>query len=233
MSRHLILLRHGETTFNHDGRMQGHLDTPLTDTGRAQALSSAKQLEEAGITKIISSDLERAHETAQIIGTHLGLEVIKDARLRETHLGIWQGMRHKDIDEQYPGDRALWAYRPDWAPEGGETRFDVIKRTRPLIDELMRDYPEWEHNSVLLVSHGGTIKALAMSLLGVHPLMSGLSNACWAQLTARPHFTGLNHEFSGDGDTFVPHSDFNETNIDTADWYLDGWNLGLKIRHSH
>ncbi|MDO4908808.1 MAG: histidine phosphatase family protein [Corynebacterium sp.] len=235
MSRHLILLRHGETTFNFDGRMQGHLDTPLTDNGRAQARSAGEALVDAGITKIVTSDLSRARETAEIVGSMIGVPVEVDERLRETHLGKWQGMRHSDIDEQYPGDRARWAYREDWAPEGGETRTEVIARSRPVIEDLMVNYPDWEHNTVLLVSHGGTIKGLAASLLKVHPLMSGLGNACWAQLTARPHFNGLNTDFSGEGDDFVPHSDFTPGDVEqamNADWYLDGWNLGLKIRRT-
>ncbi|MDO4910369.1 MAG: histidine phosphatase family protein [Corynebacterium sp.] len=235
MSRHLILLRHGETTYNHEGRMQGHMDTPLTDNGREQARRAGEALREAGITRILASDLSRAHETATIIGEMLGLEVTVDPRLRETHLGDWQGMKHVDIDEQYPGDRARWAYREDWAPNGGETRTQVIARSRPVIQDLMVSYPEWEHQTVLMVSHGGTIKGLASSLLGNRVLMSGLGNACWAQLTARPHFDGFNTDFSGEGDDFVPHSDFTPGDAEQAakaDWYLDGWNLGMTIRRS-
>ena len=91
MQRRLILLRHGQTTYNATNRMQGHLDSPLSETGLAQARSAAELVAKLGGSKIVASDLQRAANTAQIIADRLGLPVSTDARLRETHLGEWQG----------------------------------------------------------------------------------------------------------------------------------------------
>lgn len=103
MTRRLLLIRHGQTTYNATGRMQGHLDTELSDVGYSQARAAADLLEGKDITAIVSSDLIRARETAEIIARRLGLEASVDKRLRETHLGEWQGMTSAEVDEQFPG----------------------------------------------------------------------------------------------------------------------------------
>ena len=88
MSRRLIMMRHGETTYNATRRMQGQLDTQLSDAGISQAHAAAEWVKDMGIVKIVSSDLSRASTTAEIVGEKLGLEVELDPRLRETHLGL-------------------------------------------------------------------------------------------------------------------------------------------------
>ena len=125
MTRRLLLIRHGQTTYNATGRMQGHLDTELSEVGYAQARAAAELLEDKEITAIVASDLIRARDTADVIGRQLGIEVGVDKRLRETHLGDWQGMTSAEVDEQYPGARALWRHDPTWAPPQGESRVDV------------------------------------------------------------------------------------------------------------
>ncbi|WP_347307555.1 histidine phosphatase family protein [Corynebacterium sp. SA-MJD20WY100] len=224
MSRRLILIRHGQTTYNATGRMQGHLDTELSELGYTQAEAAARLLADKGITRILASDLRRAAETARVIGEALGVPVLSDARLRETNLGDWQGRRSVDIDEEFPGARALWRHDPTWAPPGGESRVDVARRARPVIDELMESYPEWNDHAVLIVAHGGAISALTCQLLGLEVaqfgMLSGLKNTHWSQLTARPRF---------DPEAPLAPACFTETNVAEATWYFDGWNMGARV----
>ena len=221
MTRRLLLIRHGQTTYNATGRMQGHLDTELSEAGHSQARAAADLLEDKGITAIVSSDLIRARDTAEIIARRLGLEVSVDKRLRETHLGEWQGMTSAEVDEQFPGARALWRHDPTWAPPQGESRVDVANRARPVIDELMQNHPQWDEGAVLVVAHGGAISALTCHLLGLehhqYGILSGLKNTHWSQLTARPEF-----------DAARPLSplEFTPENVGRAQWYFDGWNMG-------
>ena len=110
--RRLVLLRHGQTDYNLAGRMQGHLDSELTETGRAQAVAVAPEIVRMAPDLLISSDLRRAIDTADIIGAATGLPVKLDPRLRETHLGEWQGRSvGGDRAELAGGDRHL-AVRP-------------------------------------------------------------------------------------------------------------------------
>ena len=221
MTRRLLLIRHGQTTYNATGRMQGHLDTELSEVGYAQARAAAELLEDKEITAIVASDLIRARDTADVIGRQLGIEVGVDKRLRETHLGDWQGMTSAEVDEQYPGARALWRHDPTWAPPQGESRVDVARRARPVIDELMRDLPAWDEGAVLVVAHGGAISALTCHLLGLehhqYGILSGLKNTHWSQLTARPEFNASQP---------LSPLEFTPDNVDSAQWYFDGWNMG-------
>ena len=208
MQRRLILLRHGETEYNATRRMQGQLDTNLSERGIAQAHTAAKELRDLGIKKIISSDLTRARDTAGVVGDDLGVEVVVDKRLRETHLGQWQGKTHDEVDTAHDGARARWRSDPTWAPPEGESRIDVAQRSRAVVDELLDTYDEWGNSAVLLVAHGGTIAALTASLLGLevaqYPLFKGLGNANTSRLVAMPRV-----------------DDPAQTQ-----WYLEAWNRG-------
>lgn len=217
-SRRLILLRHGETNYNATRRMQGQLDTELSERGLAQAHRAAEELRELGIARIISSDLIRAHATAEVVGADLGLAVDVDKRLRETHLGAWQGMTHQEVDEAHSGARAHWRNNAAWAPPEGESRVDVAARAREVVDELMRTYDEWDDAAVLLVAHGGTISALTSSLLGLgvdqYPLFKGLGNANTSRLVALPRY-----EADGSVPSLIDAPEH-------AQWYLEAWNRG-------
>lgn len=229
MTRKLILLRHGETFYNATCRMQGQMDTELSDVGIAQAKQAAEFLSKQPIARIISSDLTRARVTAEAVASRVGAEVGVDKRLRETHLGKWQGKNHAEVDEQYPGARALWRHDATWAPPSGESRVEVARRARAVVDELMLDLPEWDDAAVLLVAHGGTISALTSSLLDLelaqYPIFSGLKNTRWAQLTARPRYYQGSADADGEGDPVLPIARFNPDNVSDAQWYLDGWNV--------
>ena len=189
-ARRLLLLRHGQTTYNATRRMQGQMDTELSAEGVAQAERAAAHLgrRERDIHRIVSSDLRRAAETAEAAGRVLGIDVERDSRLRETNLGDWQGRTHGEIDGEYPGQRATWRHDATWAPPGGETRVEVAARMRAVVDELLDD-ESWPGSTVLLVAHGGAIAALTASLLDVpishYTMFNGLRNTAWVELSAK------------------------------------------------
>jgi glucosyl-3-phosphoglycerate phosphatase len=219
-TRRLVLLRHGETVFNVGSRMQGQLDTELSEPGRAQALAAAEVLAKRQPLLIVSSDLRRAYDTAVALGERAGLRVRADARLRETHLGDWQGMTHADVDTAAPGARLTWRNDASWAPHGGESRVEVAARSLPLIAELLSDEPDWgAHDEpdrpVVLVAHGGLIAALTAALLGLPvanwPALGGMGNASWTQLSG--HAT----DDAGHGE------------LDHIRWRLDVWNASAQV----
>jgi 2,3-bisphosphoglycerate-dependent phosphoglycerate mutase/probable phosphoglycerate mutase len=189
--RRLILLRHGQTDYNVEGRMQGHLDSHLTAAGPYQAAAAAPVLAELTPDRLVSSDLRRAVDTAEAVGAACGLPVKFDSRLRETHLGRWQGSTVAEIDRDYPGAIATWRSDPGWAPPDGESRIDVVARSRPVVDELDAEFADSEGRSetVLLVAHGGLIAGLVTGLLDLPtsawPSFGGLGNCRWAVLARR------------------------------------------------
>ena len=188
--RRLILLRHGQTDYNVTGRMQGHLDSVLTAVGHEQAATAAPVLAALEPDRVVSSDLQRAVDTAEVVGAACGLAVKFDARLRETHLGDWQGCTVPEIDVDYPGAIAAWRSDPTWAPPGGESRVDVVARSRPVVDELDVEFADSDGPStVLLVAHGGLIAGLVTGLMElpteVWPSFGGLGNCRWAVLARR------------------------------------------------
>src|SRR5258708_10060128 len=122
--RRLVMLRHGQTDYSAGSRMQGQLDTELSDLGRDQAVAAAEVLAKRQPLVIVSSDLRRALDTAVALGERSGLPVLVDTRLRETHLGDWQGLTHLEVDAAAPGARLAWRGNPPWAPPGGERQDD-------------------------------------------------------------------------------------------------------------
>ena len=189
--RRIILLRHGQTDYNVAGRMQGHLDSVLTAVGREQATAAAPVLAGLGPDRVVSSDLSRAVDTAEVVGAACGLPVKFDARLRETHLGLWQGRTVAEIDRDHPGAIATWRSDPPWAPPGGESRVAVVARSRPVVEELDAEFadPAPASATALLVAHGGLIAGLVTGLLelptAAWPSFGGLGNCRWAVLARR------------------------------------------------
>lgn len=221
-TRRLVMLRHGQTDFNLGSRMQGQLDTDLTELGRAQAVGASEALAKRQPLLVVSSDLRRAYDTAATLGERIGLPVRVDNRLRETHLGDWQGMTHAQIDAAAPGARLAWREDANWAPHGGESRVDVAARSLPLITELVRGEPEWgaadePARPVVLVTHGGLIAALTAALLQLPvanwPALGGMGNASWTQLAG--HTVG-----SAGSDTDHPED---------IRWRLDVWNASAQV----
>jgi glucosyl-3-phosphoglycerate phosphatase len=214
--RRLVMLRHGQTEYNARSRMQGQLDTELSDLGREQAAAAAEVLGKRQPLSIVSSDLRRALDSAVALGERSGLPVLVDTRLRETHLGDWQGLTHLEVDAAAPGARLAWRENARWAPHGGESRVDVAGRSMPLVAELIAEQNEWgvdePDRPVVLVAHGGLIAALTAALLGLPvdnwPVLGGMGNASWVQL-------------SGHSETDAVPEDIR--------WRLDVWNASAQV----
>jgi 2,3-bisphosphoglycerate-dependent phosphoglycerate mutase/probable phosphoglycerate mutase len=185
----LVLLRHGQTDYNLAGRMQGHIDSQLTDLGQAQAVAVAPEIVRMAPELLISSDLRRAIDTADVVGAATGLPVKLDPRLRETHLGEWQGRSVEEIELAWPGAIAAWRSDPSWAPPGGESRIDVVRRSTPVVDELDDEVPAGSDATAILVAHGGLIAGLVCGLLALPascwPAIGGIGNCRWAALGRR------------------------------------------------
>jgi glucosyl-3-phosphoglycerate phosphatase len=215
--RRLVMLRHGQTEFNAGSRMQGQLDTELSDLGRAQAVAAAEVLGKRQPLALVSSDLRRAYDTAVALSEQTGLPVQVDTRLRETHLGDWQGMTHAEVDAEAPGARQAWREDATWAPHGGESRVDVAGRSLPVVAGLIAAQAEWgagePERPLVLVAHGGLIAALTGALLGLPvdnwPVLGGMGNASWAQLSGH----------SADGSSSLEH----------IRWRLDVWNASAQV----
>lgn len=150
----LLLARHGETDWNRDHRWQGHAGPRLNETGRRQAAALATRL--GDLDAIYSSDSERAHETADIVGRHLGLRVATDARLREVHFGSWEGLTRAEIDAQFAGGFTRWASGATPAPDGGESDAEMAERVLEALSEIAAAHPD---GRVLVVTSGGPIRA--------------------------------------------------------------------------
>ena len=159
----LLLARHGETDWNGERRWQGHYDQPLNDTGRDQAVELAASLAGTPIAAIYSSDLVRARETAEIVAERLGLTVVVDAGLREVDVGNWSGVTHDEIRERYPEGFARWQEGGHgW--EGGESYDQMGERA---VTTLLRLAEHHAGETVLVVAHGGTIRACLAAAAGV------------------------------------------------------------------
>jgi broad specificity phosphatase PhoE len=182
----LVLWRHGETDYNAAGRMQGHLDVPLTPTGWNQAKFAVPALVRFDPEIVVTSDLQRARNTATVFTEASGVPLRVDERLRETNLGRWQSLNDAEVEQQWPGGLAEWHGDATWAPPGGESRVDVAKRTAEVVDELDAEFDR----TVMLCVHGGVIIALTAWLLGLPvklwPQLSGIANCHWTVLARRP-----------------------------------------------
>ncbi len=154
----LVLVRHGQTDWNLEGRYQGQTDLPLNAAGRAEASALAEQLAGRPLEAIYSSNLRRAHETASIIAERLGMPVQIDGRLREVYLGQWEGVLFKDIVAQYPAE---WEQRQrdpvHSRPPGGESAVELAARVWAAVDEIARRHAP---GLVLIVSHGLALAAV-------------------------------------------------------------------------
>src|SRR5205814_2845590 len=155
----LILVRHGETTWNHDLRLQGQTDTELSDVGREQARRLAERLAREQIAAAYSSDLRRCVETAEI--ALAGREIVPTllVGLREIHLGDWQGHTTAELRALMPTELdRVWGNPDHEAPRGGETRRQLQRRGVEAITSLAERHPG---EQALVISHGGALRARA------------------------------------------------------------------------
>jgi probable phosphoglycerate mutase len=153
-----IVVRHGQTRWNVEMRVQGQEDSPLTDEGLAQAEAIARRLAEERFDVLVSSDLGRALQTAEPIARRCGLPIVRDARLRERHFGEGEGLAYDEIDRRWPD--AFSRVRetdPDAVIPGGETRRQFHDRVHRAFESLVREY---EGKRVAVVTHGGVLAAL-------------------------------------------------------------------------
>lgn len=155
----IIAVRHGETAWNVDSRIQGQRDVGLNDTGRWQARRVGEALAAEEITAVYSSDLGRAHQTAQSIAAVTGVPVVADEGLRERSFGIFEGKTFDEIHETWPDHAHNWRKRiPEWQPpEGGESLLELRARVTRTLTELAARHPGQQ---IVVVAHGGVLDAL-------------------------------------------------------------------------
>jgi probable phosphoglycerate mutase len=191
----LCLVRHGETAWNAEGRVQGQLDVPLNETGRVQARAVASVLGYESFAAIYSSDLVRVQQTAAPVAERLGLEVFLDARLRERHYGVFQGMTYAEAKERIPEGYARFRAKDREYDFGtGESLGSFNERSLLFIQELVRRH---EGEDLLLFTHGGILEMVYRHATG-----RGLS-------TPR--------------DFEIPNAALNRIEIGPAGWRIAAW----------
>ncbi len=160
----MILVRHGQSTWNREHRIQGQLDPPLSDEGRRQAELLARRLAGHRLAGFYASDLKRAFETAEAIEPQVDLEPVPTPGLREIYLGEWEGLRTSEIAERFPDAWASWSEKPDWdlVPGGeGAARFET--RVIATLEDILGRHA---HGDLLLVTHGGVIQVALHRVIG-------------------------------------------------------------------
>ncbi|MGZ9031223.1 MAG: histidine phosphatase family protein [Burkholderiaceae bacterium] len=155
MTTQLLVIRHGETAWNAEHRIQGHLDIPLSSTGMRQAGRLAERLANEPVHAVYSSELARAWLTAEPVAERLGLQVLPEPRLRERSFGIFEGLTLDEIAAQHPEAFRLWRGRdPAWAMDGGETGQQLIDRVLEALHDIAGRHRD---ETVALVTHGGVL----------------------------------------------------------------------------
>lgn len=191
----LCLIRHGETEWNAEKRIQGHTDIPLSATGRAQALAMAYNAAHHRFAAIYSSDLARARETAQALAAREDAPVLPLPQLRERHYGIFQGLTATEAAVRHPQAYACYVARdPDYAFETGESLRAFADRVASGIDWLARHHPG---QTVAAVCHSGVLDIL------------------YRHATGRP--------LSTPRDFVIPNCALNWFRVDAQGWHLEAW----------
>lgn len=205
--RRIVLVRHAETVDNAARVWQGHKDTALSDRGHEQVAAAAPHLAAYAPAMIVSSDLQRAASTADAIAVLTDVEVRLDPRLREVHVGEWQGMHADEVRVRYP-ELIAALDRGEDAPRGvtGETRAQVAERAGACLREVARELLPGE--TAIVVAHGVSARVAASDLVGLDQEVSdavfrGLDNCHWIELVEG-------------GKSFS----------EVTRWRISGWNLG-------
>jgi probable phosphoglycerate mutase len=159
----ILIVRHGETDWNRDRRFQGHADPPLNDAGREQARALAEELAGERIDFVYTSDLVRARETAEIVAARLGADIVARSELREIDVGEWEGLTWPEIEERHPeGARSWHVDGHGW--KSGETYDQLGERIIAALRRIAADHPA---QRVLVVGHGGTVRAIRAFIEGL------------------------------------------------------------------
>ena len=160
----LHCVRHGESIHNAEGRIQGQLDVPLSDLGRRQGEAIAAALAALPIEAVYASPLQRALETAQIVGRRLSLPVQIDPRLQEINVGVFQGRLRREVAELYPDAFARWtAGEPDFVIPGGESRRALQQRGCA----ALRDIASTGHEHAAVIAHGRLLVVALAALVSI------------------------------------------------------------------
>ncbi len=161
----LLIVRHGETEWNAAGRIQGHTDIGLSDRGAEQARSLGQRLSGLSIDAAYTSDLKRTSETARLALGDRSIALNETPMLREYHKGEFEGMTMTEIKAQFPDEYPKYLEKDlDYSPKGGESTRVVSARMAEIIGEIKSNHLD---ETVLVVSHGGALRAAMVSLLGM------------------------------------------------------------------
>ena len=195
MSTQVILVRHGETDWNREGRIQGHLPIPLNKRGLAQAAAVADRLKTTPFSALYSSDLLRARQTAEAIGRARGARVICDERLREWDLGVLSGLMRAVAEDLHPEAFGIYRNRiVDEPVPGGESVRQRYDRVTEAVQEIASAHPE---ETLVVVSHGGPL------------------GDCYRRAVGAPLNAGLRVDLF--------NASINRIRIDGEDWRLESW----------
>lgn len=160
----LYLVRHGESAFNAEHRIQGQLNPPLSPLGLEQSKALVAGFSGEQIDAVYTSPLERAMQTAGPLAEKLGLKPLTDNRLVELNAGVFQGLTWPEIGERWPAEGEAWkSQQPDYRIPGGESRRDLMIRGQAALEAIRAA----GHEQAVVVSHGGLLTAALKALLGV------------------------------------------------------------------
>jgi len=162
----IVLVRHGETDWNREHRFQGHADVPLNEDGRAQVTELAEKLAGQRFAAAYTSPLLRAAESAQILGSRLGLAVHSSDVLGEVDVGSWSGLTVREVEDRFPEGFRRWI---DWKVEGWDDGEQYDAFSRRVIGGLLEIAARHPGGQVLAVTHGGPIRTALAASLGVPP----------------------------------------------------------------
>ncbi len=180
----LIFIRHGETEWNASLRYQGHANIPLNERGRAQARAAAARLAQANPVAIYTSDLERAAETAAIVAAPLGLQPQIMPELREINVGEWEGHTPEELYRRFPDHMREYDRDPARTVRiGGESYAQLQQRALGSLNQIHEKHTQNE--TILIVSHGGTIRAVLCHVIGLDLIYFGrmwLDNGSFTEL---------------------------------------------------
>lgn len=184
--RRVVVLRHGETTYNAAGIWQGQLDAPLSERGVAQAEAVGPAVAALGPVRVVTSDLGRARRTGESVAAAAGVPIVDDPRFREIHAGAWQGLTNAEVRERFPDAHAAVLRGEDIRRGGdGESMADVLARVGAGLTAHLADLGPGE--CLVVSTHGAAGRCAAGWLLGLEQevvwrVLGGLGNCCWAEL---------------------------------------------------
>lgn len=189
----LLLMRHGQTEWNHTMRTQGRTDIPLDETGRLQAAFAAERLRNAHLDAVYTSPLLRARQTAEAVASRHGLPIIPNPLLVERDFGIWEGEEFSALVNRYPDAVRLWREDPvAYTPENAESLTDVLARCTAFLKELCARHADEE--TVLVVGHSIPLRLIVAHLIGLAPRYIHslrMDNAAYTELALREKYNTL------------------------------------------